>query len=127
MPRTKSKHPDQCREIGDRFIYIIEKKLRWSLAEAAVELGYSNPSTLYAIRDGRALPSHEKILAAAEILRIRRNRVMDMNWLFMGVRRPYSAVKSGDSKSDIDNDIINSLRRMSAEQKRALIVLLGAN
>jgi hypothetical protein len=125
MSRTKCKYPDQCRKIGERFIYVIEKKLGLSLAEAAVELGYSNPSTLYAIRDGRALPSHDKILAAAEILKSRRNRVIDMNWLFTGVKRPYVTLKDAGKFDEIDNDIINSLQHMNAEQKRALSILLG--
>ncbi|MYN28930.1 helix-turn-helix transcriptional regulator [Duganella levis] len=125
MPRTKSKYPDECRKIGDRFIYVLEKKLGLSLAEAAAELGYSNPSTLYAIRDGKALPSHEKILAAAEILKSRRNRVIDMNWLFTGVKKPYITAISTDKLDAIDNDIINSLQHMSADQKKALSVLLG--
>lgn len=125
MSRTKSKYPDECRKIGDRFIFVIEKKLGLSLAEAAAELGYSNPSTLYAIRDGRALPSHEKILAAAEILKSRRNRVIDMNWLFTGVKKPYLTAGRAREFDDVDNDIINSLQRMSADQKRALSVLLG--
>lgn len=125
MPRTKSKYPSECRKIGDRFIYVLEKKLGLSLAEAAAELGYSNPSTLYAIRDGRALPSHEKILAAAEILKSRRNRVIDMNWLFTGVKKPYITAICTDKLDAIDNDIIKSLQHMSADQKKALSVLLG--
>jgi hypothetical protein len=125
MPRTKSKYPDECRKIGDRFIYVLEKKLGLSLAEAAVELGYSNPSTLYAIRDGKALPSHEKILVAAEILRTRRNRVIDMNWLFTGVKKPLIAARGINKFDAVDNDIINSLRHMSVDQKKALSILLG--
>jgi transcriptional regulator with XRE-family HTH domain len=125
MSRTKSKYPDECRKIGDRFIYVIEKKLGLTLAEAAAELGYSNPSTLYAIRDGRALPSHDKILAAAEILKNRRNRVIDMNWLFTGVKKPYITARNVGKFDAIDNDIINSLQHMSVDQKKALSVLLG--
>lgn len=126
MTRTKSKYPDECRKIGDRFIYVIEKKLGLSLAEAAAELGYSNPSTLYAIRDGRALPSHDKILAAAEILKQRRNRVIDMNWLFTGIRKPYLTAKNDGKFDAIDDDIIKFLQRMSVDQKKALSTLLGS-
>lgn len=126
MSRTKSKYPDECRQIGDRFIYVIEKKMGLSLAEAAAELGYSNPSTLYAIRDGRALPSHDKILAAAEVLKHRKNRIIDMNWLFTGIRKPYISIKNIDRVDSIDNDIINFLQHMSVEQKKALRVLLGS-
>lgn len=126
MPRVKSKYPDECRKIGDRFIYVIEERLGWSLTRAAEELGYANPTTLYAIKDGRALPAPEKILLAAEKFKDKRGRKMDLHWLFTGVRLPFIELKSAGEKTPIENDIINLLSTLSVKQKKALFILLGS-
>lgn len=124
MPRTKSKYPVKCRKIGERFIHILENEFG-TLADAATELGYVNPSTLYAIRDGRALPSHDKILQATELFRSRHAKAIDLNWLFTGKNTDSGKGKSA-SLSSLDNDIINKVSCLSDAEKRALRVLLGS-
>jgi hypothetical protein len=84
-----------------------------------------NPSTLYAIRDGRALPSHDKILQANELFRSRHAKSIDLNWLFTG-KRTVEGDTTSISVSSLDNDIISSISRLSDAQKKALKVLLGA-
>lgn len=123
MPRTKSKYPVKCRKIGERFIHILENEFG-TLADAATELGYVNPSTLYAIRDGRALPSHDKILQATEVFRSRRAQTIDLNWLFTGKNSADNS-RQAAAISSLDNDIINKVRHLSDTQKKALKVLLG--
>lgn len=124
MSRTKSKHPKNCRKIGDRFILILENEFG-SLSDAAAELGYVNPSTLYAIRDGRALPSHEKILIATELFQERHAPAIDLNWLFTGKKRGSEHEVKKIQSSSLDIDIIKSVNKLSDAQKRALKVLLS--
>lgn len=124
MSRTQSKYPRKCKAIGERFIYLIERKLGWTLAQAAAELGYANPTTLYAIKRGSALPAPEKLAVAAEKLKDKKGRGIDLHWLFTGKRTPFLDLKPEVHEAVLNNDIIELVRDMSDEQRRALLVLL---
>lgn len=125
MSRIQKKDPLLSKKIGERFIRAIEDDLGLSLARAAQELGYANPTTLYAVKKGKALPAPEKLALAGIKLRDRRGHSLDLHWVLTGERRSFFSKKREQEAQAIDDDIIMLIGNLNSEKRRALALLLS--
>lgn len=80
-------NPTITSDVSGRFVELIETHLRMSWVDAAQALGYSNRTTLDAIRKSRALPGPDKIFALAK-LRTNDGRRPNIDWLFSNEGAP---------------------------------------
>lgn len=124
MSRVKRKNSSASKTIGERFAYAIEEELGWTLAHAARELGYTNPTTLYAIKKGKALPDPERLVTASQRLIGRRGLTLNLHWVLTGVGPVLFDARKDQANPRVNDDIINLISKLTEEQKGALRTLL---
>ena len=123
MSRGQSKNDQFRKKIGERFIKVIENNLQLTLKDASKILGYKNPTTLSAIKGGRAIPDPGKLVIAALKFKNADGNPLNLNWIFTGRGAPFFGERSTvDYQKD---DIINFLQTLSPQKKEALMTLLS--
>lgn len=127
MSRQLSNH--ELREkIAGRFVKVFDDGLKLTPAEVSRRLQYANPSTVQAIRKGKALPDFTRLVAHRNDLRDRHGRAINLNWLLTGEGVPFLAEKSKSNnkeKSPIIDDIIIQVSKMTSCQRTALLKFLA--
>ena len=125
MPRCQRTNPTACKQIGARFISLIEDELGLSLRQAASMLGYANATTLSAIKRGKAIPDLDRLLTALEKFHDQDGRGIDLNWLFTGQNQPFAAERTKRGrKTVVSNDIIKLWEGLSSQRRQAFRTLL---
>lgn len=121
-------NPAVTSDVSGRFIELIEIHLRMSWADAAHALGYTNRTTLDAIRKSRTLPGLDKICALAK-LRTKDGRRPNIDWLFSSEGIPLVTYNpSAESKVPPPLIAMRELEKLPPEHYKAvaeIIRLLG--
>lgn len=126
MSRNKRKNILLREDIGKRFTSLITESLGLQLSQAARKLNYTNPTTLYSVRKGKALPDYERLVDATSKLVDRQGRSMNLHWILTGVG-PRFLNQDGSHQEPIgqnENDI-NIISKLSDRQRAGLSILLG--
>lgn len=126
MARTQ--RPEAAaRAISKRLLTTLQEQLGMTMTEASVALGYSNPSTLHAVKSGRVLPDAARLARFATKQLAGTGRTVNLHWLLTGhgdqFIQPLGISSSGRPRLDVD--VINSTMRLDDAGKKALLLLLN--
>ena len=115
------------RGISQRLLFTLQQDLGLTMTEAAHALGYSNPSTLHAVRHGKVLPDAGRLAQFASRHTDPLGRTVNLHWLLTGEGERFlsSADKPIEENSNVEVDFMNLVRRMDTASKEALVVLLS--
>jgi hypothetical protein len=114
-------------EIAARFVSATSEHLGKSASELSRDLGYANPTTLHAVKNGKAIPDFVRMAGHTAALQDVRGRSLNFHWVITGHGAPMIQQKSLISTqkiSHIDNDIINNLSKLKPAKKALFIKLL---
>lgn len=128
MPRTQRPVDELSVGIGRRIVSALQDDLGLSMKEAGQALGYANPSPLYSIRYGKALPDPARLAAfVLEQVKVT-GKVLNLHWILTGYGTPFIEAESAilRQRSALDNDIINQVLQLDEKQKKALLALLSS-
>lgn len=79
--------PQLTKEISHRFVELVETHLRLSWTDLAKLLGYSNRTTLDAVKGGRTIPGPDKLYTLARWISPDGNRA-NIDWIFTSEGSP---------------------------------------
>lgn len=115
--------------IAHRFVDATHEQLGVAPAELWRLLGYANPSTVHAMRRGKALPDFVRIAEHNARLCDAKGRTLNLHWVITGegvpmLNRGQKAARPITRSEQLDNDIIIKLRGLKLAQKTALVKFL---
>ena len=124
--RTKV-NPDVRTEVSGRFVELVENHLRIPWPELERYLGYSNRSSLDAIRSAKTLPGADKLCLVAK-LRSMDGRRANIDWLFSSEGTPLlDPPAKGDndhSTTQIKKRIAQEVDKLQPEQRSAILEVI---
>lgn len=124
MPRQQRSNKTVA-EIANRFMSAMEKHLGLAPTQLWRLLGYSNPSTLQAVRRGSVLPDFVRVAQHKELLRDSRGLSLNLHWVITGEGAPLlekiqQPLQKKSKIEVLDDDIIIMMRCMKPGKKAAL-------
>lgn len=124
MSKVKLKNPKLLKETGERLKSIFVDEMNITIAEAARELHYETPATLYAARNGTTIPHPEKLVEIMHLFYKRTGKMLDLHWLLTGQGNAVYCNREVEYLPE-DADIIGRMKGLNPHQKQALWLLLG--
>lgn len=120
---------DVVTDIAERFFRAVDEHLGLTPSELSRRLGYSNPSTIQAIKKRTALPDFARLSEHKGALRNGKGQMLNLHWVITGdgppmVRPGTSAAIAQTVDGDAD-DIIIAVRRLSAKKRAVLTRFLA--
>lgn len=107
----------------------VDHYLGLSASELSRRLGYANPSTLRAIRNGLALPDFARLAEHKGALKDDQGRIMNLHWVITGEGSPLlgqeDQEKSADALNLRNNDIVIKINKMNSKKQAALLKFLS--
>ena len=119
MPR-QHRSEEVVAKIAKRLIKATEIHLGIRASELSRLLGYANPSTLQAVKRGASLPDFARLAEHQDKLKDAQGRRLNFHWVVTGDGPPLLG-----QLSQVDNDIIINLSKLSVAKKEALLKLLS--
>jgi hypothetical protein len=115
-------------DIAKRFFSAVDDHLGFTPAELSRRLGYSNPSTIQAIKKRTALPDFARLSVHKGALRDGKGRMLNLHWVITGDGAPL--LKSGakiaaKTDLDIEDDIVIKLKKLSSNKRTLLLKFLA--
>ncbi|MQA38513.1 hypothetical protein [Rugamonas aquatica] len=121
--------PQITQEISARFVEMVEQHLRLEWQDAAKILGYSNRSTLDAVRDGRTIPGPDKLFAISR-WRTPDGKRANIDWLFSNEGEPVISTSKLDDPvrkmSQLAHADLMEIEQLSCEGRKAVVTLIRA-
>lgn len=124
MSKVKLKNTRLLKETGLRLKSLFADEMKISVAEAARELDYESPATLYAAGNGTTIPHPEKLVQIMDLFRKKTGKRLDLHWLLTGEGEAVYRQRSKDVLPK-DTDIIARMQALNPYQKQALWLILG--
>lgn len=126
---TRQQRPDDVvTDIAERFFTAVDEHLGLTPSELSRRLGYSNPSTVRAIRNRTALPDFARLSEHKGALRNGKGQMLNLHWVITGdgsqLVRPANSAKPSSESGD-DDDIIIAVRRLSPKKRAVLMRFLA--
>lgn len=126
-------NPTVTSDVSGRFVELVEDHLRMPWADVANVLGYSNRTTLDAIRQARALPGLDKIYVLAK-LRAKDGRRPNIDWLFSSEGAPLIDQRNDfrlvEESNSLHSATLKAIEKLPTAHHKALaeiVRLLGEN
>ena len=120
--------PQVTLEISARFVEMVELHLRLSWQDLATLLGYSNRSTLDAVKNGRTIPGADKLYILAHWISPSGYRA-NIDWIFSSQGLPLIRPEIGcetDKVSQKVLDVDREIQELSYECKSSLAQFMKA-
>lgn len=119
---------DVVSDIAGRFFSAVDEHLGVTPAELSRRLGYSNPSTVQAIKRRVALPDFARLSEHKGALRDGEGRMLNLHWVITGDGSPL--FRPGVNAPVMDdggfyNDIIIKLKKLSPKKQIILMKFLA--
>lgn len=119
---------DVVTDIATRFFTAVDEHLGLTPSELSRRLGYSNPSTIQAIKKRTALPDFARLSEHKGALRNGKGQMLNLHWVITGdgspLVRPDVDVATRTS-TETDNDIIIAIKQLSAKKRAVLVRFLA--
>lgn len=114
-------------DIAERFFSAVDEHLGFTPAELSRRLGYSNPSTVQAIKRKAVLPDFARLSEHKSALRDGEGRVLNLHWVITGDGPPLmrSGMKSSGKIVSNEDDIIIKLKNLSPKKRGILMKFLA--
>lgn len=128
MPRQQRSN-DVVTDIASRFFLAVSEHLEISSAELSRRLGYSNPSTVQAIKRRTALPDIARLSEHKNALRNGKGQMLNFHWVITGdgspLLRPGTQARASSEKGNEADDIIISIRKLPPKKRAVLLRFLS--
>lgn len=116
-------------DIASRFFLAVSEHLEISSAELSRRLGYSNPSTVQAIKRRTVLPDIARLSEHKNALRNGRGQMLNFHWVITGdgspLLRPGTHARIIPENTDQQDDIIISIKRLPPKKRAILLKFLS--
>ncbi len=115
-------------KIAVRFISAVDEHLGLSTSELSRRLGYANPSTLSAIKNGQTLPDFARLAEYQAVLTDGGGRVLNFHWVITGEGAPLLSRRGRSTALDdaqSNNDIIIRISKLNPKKRAALMKFLA--
>jgi hypothetical protein len=115
-------------DIAVRFSSAVDEHLGLSTSELSRRLGYANPSTLMAIKNGLTLPDFARLSEYKAVLKDGGGRVLNLHWVITGEGVPLlgkGAKTLIEQDAYLNNDIIIRISKLNSKKRAALMKFLA--
>lgn len=119
---------DVVNDIAERFFSAVDEHLGFTPAELSRRLGYSNPSTVQAIKKRTALPDFARLSEHKGALRDGKGQMLNLHWVITGdgapLLRPGARI-TAKTEEDMEDDIIIKLKKLPSKKRALLLKFLA--
>lgn len=119
---------DVVNDIAERFFSAVDEHLGFTPAELSRRLGYSNPSTIQAIKNRTALPDFSRLSEHKSALRDGKGRMLNLHWVITGDGAPLlrpGAKSVAKIDEEVEDDIVIKLKKMPSRKRTLLLKFLA--
>jgi hypothetical protein len=112
-------NPAVTSDVCGRFVELVERHLNLSWSDVAEDLGYSNRTTLDAVRKARTLPGMDKIYLLAK-LQGKDGRRANIDWLFSNEGPPLIDHATESIPVTLNSGTIKAIEKLLPEHHKAV-------